>query len=150
YLKDSGLMGHVAAASLLPDLGNGLANDPALAAGLAGGFLGGLIGWIVSGPFHRALGRVFDAFNRWFLATALFYSRFVVWMLRVFVLVFLVYVGLLFLTYGKFVSTPRGFIPAQDMGYMLVNIQLPDSASLERTQQVLRQISEIARAKLPN
>ncbi len=65
-------------------------------------------------------------------------------MLRVFVLVFLVYVGLLVLTGRQFMSTPRGFIPSQDMGYMLVNLQLPDSASLERTQRVIEQVNEIA------
>ena len=41
-------------------------------------------------------------------------------------------------------GTPRGFIPSQDMGYLLVNVQLPDSASLERTQHVLDQINKIA------
>ena len=30
---------------------------------------------------------------------------------------------------------PTGFIPTQDKGYLLVNVQLPDSASLERTQR---------------
>ncbi len=44
----------------------------------------------------------------------------------------------------QFTGTPRGFIPSQDMGYLLVNIQLPDSASLERTQEVLDRINEIA------
>ena len=38
---------------------------------------------------------------------------------------------------ATFTRTPRGFIPSQDMGYLLVNIQLPDSASLERTQAVI-------------
>jgi multidrug efflux pump len=44
----------------------------------------------------------------------------------------------------QFTGTPRGFIPSQDMGYLLVNVQLPDSASLERTQKVLDQINLIA------
>ena len=51
-------------------------------------------------------------------------------MLRGFVLVLLLYGGVLGLTYWGFLHTPRGFIPSQDMGYLLVNIQLPDSASL--------------------
>ena len=37
--------------------------------------------------------------------------------------------------------TPKGFIPPQDMGYLMVNVQLPDAASLERTQQVMTQIA---------
>ncbi len=43
-----------------------------------------------------------------------------------------------------FPRPPAGFIPSQDMGYLLVNIQLPDSASLERTQEVLNLANEIA------
>ena len=42
--------------------------------------------------------------------------------------------GLLVLTYWSFVNTPTGFIPSQDKGYLLVNVQLPDGASLERTR----------------
>ena len=45
---------------------------------------------------------------------------------------------------SHFPGLPRGFIPSQDMGYLLVNIQLPDSASLERTQEVLNLANEIA------
>src|SRR5208337_669877 len=144
FVHNSGLMGRVASASLLPEVGSDLAATPAVAAGLAGALLGGLAGWVLSNSLNRALGWFFDLFNRGFTATAGLYSRLVGGMLRVFVLVFLVYAGLLFLTYHKFLGTPRGFIPAQDMGYMLVNVQLPDSASLERTERVMRQINEIA------
>jgi len=144
FVQSSGLMGRVASASLLPEVGSDFAATPAVAAGLAGALLGGLAGWVLSKPLNQALGRFFDLFNRGFTATAGLYSRLVGGMLRVFVLVFLVYAGLLFLTYHKFLGTPRGFIPAQDMGYMLVNIQLPDSAALERTERVIRQINEIA------
>jgi multidrug efflux pump len=45
----------------------------------------------------------------------------------------------------QFPGLPRGFIPSQDMGYLLVNVQLPDSAALERTEDVLDRIGEIAR-----
>ena len=144
FVQSSGLMGRVASASLVPEVGSDFTATPAVAAGLAGALLGGLVGWALSKPLNQALGRFFDLFNRGFTATAGLYSRLVSGMLRVFVLVFLVYAGLLFLTYHKFLGTPRGFIPAQDMGYMLVNIQLPDSASLERTERVIRQINEIA------
>ena len=39
---------------------------------------------------------------------------------------------------------PTGFIPIEDQGYLLVAVQLPDGASLDRTQRVLDQVSEIA------
>jgi HAE1 family hydrophobic/amphiphilic exporter-1 len=39
---------------------------------------------------------------------------------------------------------PTGFIPIEDQGYLLVAVQLPDGASLDRTQQVLDRVSEMA------
>jgi multidrug efflux pump len=107
-------------------------------------FLGGLACLVVMKPANRVMGVVFELFNRGFTATANGYARFVGGMLRVFVLVILVYVGLLGLTYWGFTHTPRGFIPSQDMGYLLVNVQLPDSAATERTQKILDQINDIA------
>jgi HAE1 family hydrophobic/amphiphilic exporter-1 len=38
---------------------------------------------------------------------------------------------------------PTGFIPIEDQGYLLVAVQLPDGAALERTQHVLTRVSEI-------
>ena len=52
------------------------------------------------------------------------------------------------LTYWGFTRTPTGFIPAQDKGYLLVNVQLPDSSSLERTKAVMRRVEEVT-GKLP-
>src|SRR5205823_8471539 len=43
-----------------------------------------------------------------------------------------------------FRSTPTGFIPQQDKGYLLVNVQLPDASSVLRTEDVVREIEEIA------
>ncbi len=65
-------------------------------------------------------------------------------LLRVSVLVLLVYGGLLYLTYLGFMKTPSGFIPNQDKGYLLVNVQLPDSASAARTQQAMKSVEEIS------
>ena len=56
-------------------------------------------------------------------------------MLRVSVLVLLVYGGLLYLTVWSFGKVPTGFIPSQDQGYLFGVVQLPDSASLERTDE---------------
>src|SRR5207237_8059766 len=56
----------------------------------------------------------------------------------------LVYVGLIGLTGCGFSRIPTGFIPIQDKGYLLTNIQLPDSASLERTIEVTAAIEKIA------
>jgi multidrug efflux pump len=53
----------------------------------------------------------------------------------------------LYLTYVGFTSVPTGFIPSQDKGYLLVDVRLPDSASLERTQAVMAQVEKIARGE---
>ncbi len=54
------------------------------------------------------------------------------------------YGGLLFLTYVGFTTTPSGFIPSQDKGYLLVNVRLPDSTSVEKTQSVMKHIEASA------
>ena len=55
----------------------------------------------------------------------------------------LIYSGLLFLTYDLFQKVPPGFIPMQDKQYLIGFTQLPDGATLERTESVIRQMSEI-------
>ena len=61
--------------------------------------------------------------------------------------VLLAYCGLLFLTYWSFTSTPTGFIPAQDKGFLLVNVQLPDAASAERTNAIMSHMERIAKTE---
>jgi multidrug efflux pump subunit AcrB len=50
----------------------------------------------------------------------------------------------LLLTYLSFDIAPKGFLPAQDKGYLLVNVQLPDSSSVQRTEKSMKHIEEIA------
>src|SRR5262249_16148369 len=101
-------------------------------------------GWFLSRPVNWLLVRFFRVFNRGFTGAIHGYVRAVGGMLRVSALVLLVYVGLLGLTYWEFTTTRRGLIPQQDMGYLMMNVQLPDSASKERTLEVMRQIEDIA------
>src|SRR5262249_61769024 len=62
---------------------------------------------------------------------------------RVAVLVLLVYAGLLGLTYWAFNRLPTGFIPAQDKGYAIASIQLPDAASAGRTGDAIAKIEKV-------
>ncbi|WP_165227238.1 efflux RND transporter permease subunit [Aquisphaera insulae] len=114
---------------------------------LAGLALGALAGWLASWPLNRIMGWVFFQFNRIFDAATGLYTTIVAGLLRISVLVILIYGGLLGLTYWGFTRTPTGFIPAQDKGYLLVNVQLPDSSSLERTQGVMKQVERITGAQ---
>ena len=56
-----------------------------------------------------------------------------------------IYAGMLVLTWWQFYRTPTGFIPQQDKGYLVLNVELPNSASLERTEKVMAQIDETVR-----
>jgi multidrug efflux pump subunit AcrB len=103
-------------------------STPWVAAGL-----GALCGLLLTWPVNKVLGGMFWAFNRAFDALGIAYTWSVGKLLHVSVLVLVVYGGLVFLTYQQFLATPKGFIPSQDMGYLLVSLQLPDSASEERT-----------------
>ncbi|HEX4000013.1 MAG TPA: efflux RND transporter permease subunit [Pirellulales bacterium] len=114
------------------------------AAALPGLIAGGVLGKIVIRPVNKALARLFGAFNRLFDRLTVFYGQTIARLLRVSAIVMLVYVGLLFLTGWSMNRAPKGFIPTQDQGYLLVNVQLPDSASVQRTKQVMAQIDRIA------
>ncbi len=56
-----------------------------------------------------------------------------------------VYAGLMGLTWFGFHRVPVGFIPQQDKGYLVVNVQLPDGASLERSEEVTQRVDAIVR-----
>jgi hydrophobe/amphiphile efflux-1 (HAE1) family protein len=91
-----------------------------------------------------ALGWFFRLFNASFSLGTTIYTRIVRGLLRVSFLTLLVYGGLLVWTYWDFVHAPTGFIPQQDKGYILLSVQLPDSASTERTQKLMAHIEKIA------
>ena len=55
-----------------------------------------------------------------------------------------VYGGLIGLTYLGFARTPTGFVPTQDKQYLVGFAQLPDAATLDRTEAVIRRMSEVA------
>ena len=102
------------------------------------------VGWFIIRPVNAVLGWFFRGFNRVFDWMTALYGGTVGRMLRVSVIVLVVYGGLLVLTYWQFNRTPTGFIPQQDKGYLILNVQLPDSASVERTERVMAVIESVA------
>jgi multidrug efflux pump len=108
---------------------------------LAGGFLGRL----VSPAVNRILGRFLSGFNWVFDHLSAGYGHVVRGLLRVSVIILIIYGGLLGLTYAGFNVIPKGFIPEQDKGYLVVNAQLPDGASLERSDALVRKLGAAAR-----
>ncbi|MBL8824069.1 MAG: efflux RND transporter permease subunit [Planctomycetia bacterium] len=99
----------------------------------------------ITRTMNLSLGWFFFLFNKMFTVGTNGYAWIVGWFLRLAVIGLIVYGGLLWLTYRGFVTTPVGFIPEQDKGYLVVNVQLPDAASLERTYAVMAEMDKIAR-----
>jgi multidrug efflux pump len=113
-----------------------------LRAALFGG--GATAGWIAATLVNAGLGVFFRGFNWVFEVTTKLYGHTVSLFLRLSVIVLLVYAGLIGLTVLGFRAVPAGFIPEQDKGYLVVNAQLPDGASLERSDQVIRHMTDLA------
>ena len=90
------------------------------------------------------LGWFFWPFNRFFQWSSNFYSKMVKSLLRRAVVALVLYAGLIAVTFYLFQTTPTGFVPLQDKQYLVAFAQLPDAASLDRTDKVIRQMSDIA------
>jgi len=91
-----------------------------------------------------ALGWFFRLFNKGFELTNQWYIKSLHYVVRYGVITLIVYVGLVYLAYGMFRIVPTGFIPTQDQGYLIVNVQMPDASSIERTDGVMTQLANLA------
>ncbi|HVJ07198.1 MAG TPA: multidrug efflux RND transporter permease subunit [Acidisarcina sp.] len=92
---------------------------------------------------HGPLGAFFRVFNNLFARATNGYvdaNRHIIRFAPVAVLVLL---GLYVLTGMLGMKVPTGFLPSEDLGYFLINVQLPDAASLERTQMVMNRAEDI-------
>ncbi|MFB3303328.1 efflux RND transporter permease subunit [Pseudomonas sp. AMR01] len=91
-----------------------------------------------------ALGWMLRPFNLYFLRKSIAYERTIGRLIPRRGLVMAVYVGMLALTGVLFNAIPAGFIPNQDKLYLFAGATLPGGASLSRSEDVARDISEIA------
>jgi multidrug efflux pump len=92
----------------------------------------------------RLFGWFFRLFNRFFTRASAAYAGGVLRVLRVSAVAMLIYGGLIGLTVAGFARVPQGFVPAQDKDYLVAFAQLPDAATLDRTEAVIREMSTIA------
>ncbi len=107
--------------------------------------MGAIVGWFAGIVINRLLGAFFKLFNWFFDVTINIYGRLVAGLIRISAVALIVYGCLMGLTYLGFKAVPIGFIPEQDKGYLVLNAQLPDGAALDRTDKIVREMSEIAR-----
>jgi multidrug efflux pump len=91
-----------------------------------------------------AFGWFFRLFNRFFSRASSGYGKLVTHTLRSSVIAVVVYAGLVALTILGFSRVPAGFVPTQDKGYLVSLAQLPNGATLDRTEDVIRRMSDIA------
>ena len=99
--------------------------------------LGERINRLLFGWFFRIFDWSFDVTSR-------AYAGIVKRVIRLSALALTIYVGFLGLTWYGFGMVPTGFIPSQDQGYAIISLQLPDGASLTRTDEVTRRVRDIA------
>jgi multidrug efflux pump len=90
-----------------------------------------------------SLGWFFRLFNWGFRRSTTFYTRAVGLGLRGSVIVLVLYGGLIALTWWTSNQLPAGYIPNQDQGRFYIAVQLPDAASMERTQRAMDHIADI-------
>ena len=99
--------------------------------------------WLTRG-MDFVFGWFFRGFNRAFSAGSNAYGRGVGGLLSRKSIVMVIYLALAGATYGLFNAVPGGFVPAQDKQYLIGFAQLPDAASLDRTEDVIKRMSDIA------
>ena len=91
---------------------------------------------------HHERGGFFGWFNRNFEKLTQRYGRSVSIITRRTVLMMLIYLGIVTLTALGFVRLPTGFLPNEDQGYLIADVQTPPTSSVNRTDAALKSISD--------
>lgn len=94
-----------------------------------------------------SLGWFFRGFNYVFKRSSRTYERGVGGIVQHKFIMMIVYIGLIITAGFVFKLVPPGFVPAQDKGYVIAFAQLPQGATLERTEQVIDQMQKIMMAE---
>ncbi|MEO6854797.1 MAG: efflux RND transporter permease subunit [Rhodoferax sp.] len=93
----------------------------------------------------KAFGWLFRGFNRFFQRGSEAYSGGVKAVIGRKTLMLVVYLVLVGVTFGLFKAVPSGFVPAQDKQYLIGFAQLPDGATLDRTEDVVHRMGELVK-----
>jgi multidrug efflux pump len=93
-------------------------------------------------PGHGPKRGFFVWFERWFARLTDGYAAGVALVIKRVAIALLLFAGMLFLTFTLFKRIPTSFLPPEDQGYLLGAIILPDAASLGRTAEVGRKVTD--------
>jgi HAE1 family hydrophobic/amphiphilic exporter-1 len=96
-----------------------------------------------SSPSTGILGKFFGGFNKAFDFVTVKYTGLAGFLARKLVRAFVIFGVVLFGVYSFGGSLPSGFIPEEDQGYLLANVQLPDSSSLQQTDRAAKEVEQI-------
>ena len=99
---------------------------------------------------HRQPGRAFQAFNRWFGRVTDRYTDGVAWMLRRAALGVLLFLAMVAVTAALWRMTPGSLVPDEDQGFYIAAVILPDGATLQRTDDVVRDVLEVIQSNPAN
>ncbi|ETR76216.1 transporter [Afipia sp. P52-10] len=92
----------------------------------------------------KGFGWFFRAFNKGFRSAGISYGNSVRGAISRKAIMLGIYAVVLVATFGLFKAVPGGFVPGQDKQYLVGFAQLPDGATLDRTEEVIRRMSDIA------
>ncbi|MFZ5510818.1 MAG: efflux RND transporter permease subunit [Pseudomonadota bacterium] len=99
---------------------------------------------------HKAENRFFRWFNAWFLRMTQRYGDGVAWLIRRSGIGLMLFGGMVLAAAGLWKITPTSLVPDEDQGFFITAVLLPDGATLERTDAVVKQVDEILRANPDN
>jgi len=100
-----------------------------------------------AGARRGLLGRFFGGFDRCFTAAQSGYVRGATLLIRKFGVALVVLAAFTLLAGGLGRTLPTSFMPQEDQGFFFMNVQLPEAASMQRTNAVMRKIDEIVKAE---
>ena len=93
--------------------------------------------------YNNTFGKIFWLFNKVFELCAKFYGRLVAGLIRISIIIFLLYIGLLYLTVHVFETTPKGFIPKQDRGFINIGLDMPNGTAFSTTEEVTKRAGDL-------
>jgi HAE1 family hydrophobic/amphiphilic exporter-1/multidrug efflux pump len=99
---------------------------------------------------HKATLGFFAWFNNWFGRVTGRYVSGVTWMIRRGALGAVLFLGMVAITAGLWRLTPGSLVPDEDQGFYIAAVILPDGSSLERTDKVVKQVTDILQANPVN